>query len=180
MRPPANTDIESELSYAYLHAVASHAGMACKCATRLADNNGIDADLVGWGPFPNGGYLTEVDLKIQLKATIKNPADDGTYLSYWLDKLSRYDDLRAETVSIPRLLVVLFLPEDREDWIEHSSEALTLKKCAYWVSLRGAPDSQNESGVTIKIPKEQAFSTSSLQNIASRLSRHDFPRYEAP
>ena len=40
LSPP---NIESELSYAYLHAVASKAGMACNAGSRHEDNNGIDA-----------------------------------------------------------------------------------------------------------------------------------------
>ena len=101
MRPPILTDVESELSYAYLHAVASHAGMACRNAVRLEDNNGIDAILTSWGPFSGGGYLSEVDMKIQLKATVKTPADSGAHLSYWLRETARYNDLRAETVAVP-------------------------------------------------------------------------------
>jgi len=37
------TEIESELGYAYLHAVASKAGMSCKCENRHGDNYAIDA-----------------------------------------------------------------------------------------------------------------------------------------
>lgn len=68
MRALSPPNIESELSYAYLHAVASKAGMACSGGNRHEDNNGIDATLTAWGPFNNGGYLTEVDIKVQLKA----------------------------------------------------------------------------------------------------------------
>ena len=64
-------NIESELSYAYLHAVAPRAGVCCEAAGRHEDNAGVVARLVGWGPFPNGGWRQEVDLKIQLKATGK-------------------------------------------------------------------------------------------------------------
>lgn len=64
MRPPRENDVESGLSYAYLHAVASHAGMACRVGGRLEDYNGIDATLTAWGPFPEGGYLKELNLNI--------------------------------------------------------------------------------------------------------------------
>ena len=55
MTPLSSQNIESELSYAYLHAVASHAGASCSVGSRHEDNTGVDARLVGWGPFPNGG-----------------------------------------------------------------------------------------------------------------------------
>jgi hypothetical protein len=45
-------DIEEQLSYAYLHAVASRAGAGCEVKGRLADARGIDAQLTVWGEFP--------------------------------------------------------------------------------------------------------------------------------
>jgi hypothetical protein len=174
LSPP---NIESELSYAYLHAVASKAGMACRESNRHEDNNGIDAMLTAWGPFPNGGYLTEVDIKVQLKATFASPSDDGANLGYFLKEVNRYNDLRAETVDIARILVVLFLPEDPNTWLHHTTEQLALRRCAYWQSLGGAPETTNKTGVTVKLPKVQVFTPGALQSIVARLSRRDFPRY---
>ncbi len=180
MRPLSPPNIESELSYAYLHAVASHAGMACSVSNRHADNNGVDAIVTAWAPFDNGGYLTEVDIKVQLKATISVPADDGTHLSYFLNGVSRYDDLRAATVDVARILVVLFLPADAADWLAQTEDELALRRCGYWVSLREAAATQNGSGATVKLPKAQVFSPAALKALASRLSRRDFPLYQAP
>lgn len=45
MNPLSNNDIENELSYAYLHAVAARSGIGCSLATRHEDNRGIDARL---------------------------------------------------------------------------------------------------------------------------------------
>ncbi len=179
MRALAPPDVESELSYAYLHAVASHAGVACAVSGRHADNRGVDAHLTAWGPFEGGGFLTEVDVNVQLKATVKRPADDGEHLSFFLDEVSRYDDLRRETVSVPRILVVLFLPDDAQQWLHHSPEQLVLRRCAYWQSLRGAPATTNGSGVTVKLPKAQMFTPTSLRDLTARLSRYDFPKYPA-
>ena len=176
LSPP---NIESELSYAYLHAVASKAGMSCSVGSRHEDNNGVDATLTAWGPFTNGGYLTEVDIKVQLKATIATPADDGTSLSYFLSGVNRYNDLRTPTVDVARILVVLFLPTDAQEWLNHSVDELALRKCAYWQSLRGAPATGNGSGATVYLPKVQMFTPQALTEIATRLSRRDFPHYPA-
>ncbi len=174
LSPPS---VESELSYAYLHAVASQAGVACSVSSRHEDNNGVDANLTAWGPFTGGGYLTEVDIKVQLKATIATPPDDGTNFSYFLSGVHRYDDLRTRTVDVARILVVLFLPTDAQDWLKHSEDELALRKCAYWQSLRGAPATINSSGTTVYLPKVQKFTPQALTEIAARLSRHDFPLY---
>lgn len=176
LSPP---NIESELSYAYLHAVAAKAAMSCRDTNRHEDNAGIDAQLTAWGAFP-GGYLTEVSLNIQLKATISEPVDDGTYLHYTLQGVERYRALRQETIATPRILVVLFLPRDAQEWLRHSDDELVLRKCAYWVSLRNAPDTTNTRGVTVLIPKAQVFSPDSLQDIVACIARRDIPCWEAP
>jgi len=171
-------NIESELSYAYLHAVASHAGMNCKVGNRHDDNAGIDASLTAWGPFSPTCYTTEVDLKIQLKSTISPPTIKNGKISYFLKGKDQYDNLRAQTLSVPRFLVVLFLPREANEWLTHTTEQLILKKCAYWVSLRGAPETTNDTGVTIHIPLEQTFSTDNIKHLVARLAQRDFPRYE--
>src|SRR5438552_2690338 len=122
MKPLAPNDIESELSYAYLHAVAAKSAIACRVSSRLEDNAGIDALLTAWGPFPNGGYRQEVDLKVQLKATVSQPAEADTHC------VQRYDDLRMRTVSTPRLLVVLFLPANADQWIGISEDELIMRR----------------------------------------------------
>ena len=177
MRALPPPDIESELSYAYLHAVASSAGMSCSPGNRHEDNNGIDATVTAWGPFQNGGYLEEVTIKIQLKATIDQPADDGESLSYYLRGLSRYNDLRSQTVSNARILVVLFLPTLENDWTKHSIDELSIRRCAYWESLRGAPASTNGAGQTVRLPKAQHFDAAALRALAARLSHPNFPVY---
>lgn len=178
MRPLSTANVESELSYAYLHAVASHARCACKVAGRHEDNAGVDAQLVGWGPFPQGGYRTEVDLKVQLKATIAAPAEVGGHLAYSLRGIAQYDDLRSAAVATPRILVVLFMPPESAEWIECTDEALVLRRCAYWVSLRGAKASSNGTAQTVYIPRTQRFDGPGLLSLMSRLSHNEVPLYE--
>ena len=114
MKPLSTQNIESELSYAYLHAVAAHAGVGCKVGSRHDDSAGIDAELTGWGPFDNGGYLQEVSLNVQLKATIQPPSVTTKGLGYNFAGIQQYNDLRTDTVATPRILVVLFLPPERQ------------------------------------------------------------------
>lgn len=166
----ANT--ESELSYAYLHAIAARAGVACEGVGRHLDNVAIDAMLTGWGPFEGGGPLTEVPINVQLKATISVPIDNGNTYSYSLSGIAAYNHLRALTKAIPRLLVVLFLPPHNTDWLLQNEDELVLRGCAYWVSLYDAPDTTNETGVTVYIPKNQIFNAEGLIDILTRLSAY--------
>lgn len=177
MRPLTSQNVEAELSYAYIHAVAAKAHMGCEVASRHDDSAGIDAKITAWGPFA-GGILQEVDLKVQLKATVKPPALVGDSYSYSLSGLNRYDDLRSTEVATPRILVVLFLPQTSEDWLHHSEEALLMRKCAYWVSLRGAGASENEKTQTVYLPRTQLFDPHSLSRLMASLSRFELPTYQ--
>lgn len=182
MRPLSSNDIEAELSYAYLHAVAARAGVGCKIGSRHDDNAGVDAELTAWGPFQDGGYLTEIDIKIQLKATITAPTTlyPGHY-GYSLSGVKRYDALR-ELTSTPRLLVVLFLPADAADWLTLDEEGLILRRCAWWMSLRGAPQATSQTRQTLYLPTAQRFDPEGLQRLCAALSHGPsrFPTFAPP
>ena len=178
MAPLTLANIESELSYAYLHAVAANAGMACEAVSRHQDNAGVDARIIAWGPFPGAEWSQEVDLKVQLKATIKTPALVGEYLSYSLAGVSRYDDLRSDCVSVPRILVVLFLDQNRDRWLTQTEGALSLHRCAYWVSLRGAKASENKTAQTVYFPESQRFDTNGLKYLMAAVAQNRVPTYD--
>jgi Domain of unknown function (DUF4365) len=172
-------DIEAELSYAYLHAVAARAGVACQQATRTHDNLGIDACLSISKTFA-GTRLTDVSINMQLKATTKPPSERKRWegrLSYFLGDVDEYDRLRADT-SVPlRFLAVLFLPEDPSQWLTHSPEQLALCRCAYWVNLVGAPTSTNDTGQTVYLPASQPLSPIGLLTLFDHVARREVPRY---
>lgn len=172
-------DIESELSYAYLHAVASKAGVGCKISNRHEDNRGVDVQLTCWEKF-EGCYREEIDLKIQLKATIQEPAQSDTHFSYFFKGAKQYDILREETQNQHRFLVVLFLPVNSEEWLNVNSEQLILKNCAYWVSLRGAEMSSNVTGQTVYLPKNQLFTPENLLGIFEKLAKNEHLNYITP
>lgn len=177
--PLDDKDIESELSYAYLHAVASAVGVNCVCTNRHSDNRGIDATLTCWKRF-DGSYKDEIDLKIQLKATIKEPSNSGPHFSYFFKGAKQYDFLREETKSQHRLLIVLFLPFHKEEWLNVNPEQLILKNAAYWVSLRGADASRNGTGTTVYLPKDQVLTPDNLLGIFEKLSKNEPLNYLPP
>jgi hypothetical protein len=161
--PLSPNDIEAELSYAYLHAVAAHAGFGCEVASRASDNAGIDAYVRVTEKLAPDSLYTNFPIEVQLKATTKPPAVEAGKYSYWLDDVRRYDKLRESSSPMPKLLVVLFLPKEASDWLSHSEDALITRKCAYWVSLCGAPQSNNQKGQTIYLPQANALSVEQLR-----------------
>ena len=80
-------------------------------------------------------------------------------------KLKNYDDLRMVDFAIPRILVVVLLPDNLGDWVRQSEQELCMRYCGYWLSLRGMPETQNKSTVTVSIPRNNQFSVAALESI---------------
>jgi hypothetical protein len=171
-------NIEAELSYAYLHAVAAQAGFGCKAGARHDDDAGVDAIVSeDRRRLAKESVLTSFDLHVQLKATYQTPVEqDGKY-SFNLT-IPRYDKLRNPAVNSARLLVVLYLPADANDWLTHSEEAMIARRCAYWVSLKNAPASINPKNQTVYIPRRQLLSPASLTALMTQLSKREEIHYE--
>lgn len=165
--------IEAELSYAYLHAVAARGGFACEHALRHLDDAGVDAVVREDGRrLADDSVLTSFDLHVQLKATFQKPTESDGRFSYSLT-VPRFDKLRNPRVNSPRILVVLYLPEDAVEWLAHTEDALVAKRCAYWVSLRNAGESANPKHQTVYVPRAQVLSVASLTNLMTRFSRRE-------
>jgi len=170
-------DVEASLSYAYLYAIASHAGVACQEANRAHDNLGIDACLSLRRDFGEPAVFTELSVHVQLKATVKPSIGRDGRMPYFLANTVEYDRLRKPSALPPRLLGVLFLPPERTAWLSHDVEQLILRRCAYWVSLVGAPECDNVSGQTVYLPSSQALSPTGLIELFRRLACQEELRY---
>lgn len=171
-------NIEAELSYAYLHAVASSAGFSCEWRNRHVDGAGVDATITEDGRrLAADSKLTYVPVDVQLKATYQNLAESEGVLSYSLE-IAHYDKLRLESVGSPRLLVLLRLPPQRADWLRVSDEQLVAKRCAYWVSLYGAPAVAGQRSRTVYIPVGNVLTPDALTQLMTRFSRQEVIRYE--
>jgi len=102
---------------------------------------------------------------------------DGKY-RYSL-RLKNYNELRSIDCQAPQLLVVLWLPPDSGQWLVHSAERLVCQRCAFWLSLRAAPASANDTAQTVSIPKDNHLSVSRLRDLMARFSRREVIDYEA-
>jgi hypothetical protein len=162
-------EMEAELSYAYLHAVASRAGFACDIAGRQSDRAGIDARVHVKERLARNASFTDFSIEIQLNATSRHTTVLKEHYSYWL-KSDHYEKLRNPGVWSLRFLVVLLLPEDPTQWLSHDDDGMTSRKCAYWVSLRGALPSDNVTGQTVYIPRANRFSHDGLRALATRFA----------
>lgn len=147
----STNDREEDLSRAYVQAIAAMAGY--QTAEFKPDRDGTDLQI-------RAGGSMRPSLDLQLKATINlGEAKDGKF-SYPL-KRRNYDLLREPTL-VPNILVLLALPSDEAEWLTVASEHLILRRCAFWASLKGFPETANKETVTIHLDGEKRFDVESL------------------
>ena len=86
--------------------------------------------------------------------------------------VKNYNELRADTL-IPRILIVLLMPQDQSQWINQTVEELCLRRCAYWVCLADKPDTSNTFSVTVEIPTSNVFDHEQLVDLMQKVNRGD-------
>ena len=155
--------IKEGLSKSYLRAVANVAGYKVQF---LEDDFGIDAIMSSVEERPTGRISSGVNLEIQLKSTtLASVQETESHYAYEL-KNKNYNDLVQPGLLTPRILVLLILPNEKEDWLTHSVEMLILRNCAYWTYLAGKPGKPIEdSTTTIHINRTRTFCPNSLKEI---------------
>ena len=147
-----STDIEEELSRAYVQAVAARAGYTT--AHYSKDRDGIDMLIRA------GGKMRPA-IDIQLKATINLGNPSNGFFHYPLRSVNH--NLLCFPSQTPRLLVVLDLPRDQAMWLTVTTGELILRRRAYWLNLRGHDETDNESSITVLIPEQNLFNVDNLR-----------------
>ena len=86
-----------------------------------------------------------------------------------------YDDLRVEDPLVPRILIVVLVPSQIADWLDHHESHLELRRCGYWLSLRGLPASNNAKSQTVRLPRAQRFDVAALRGMMQRIGDGGHP-----
>lgn len=159
---------KEQFSIAYLHAIASVAGY------RTLEPN-VDDDSIDWCVKARGlhGRRRSPQVDLQLKCTERIASRNGSF-AFPLS-IKNYNDLRGDDVHVPRILVVVFVPDTLDLWLEQSEERLLMKHCAYWVSLRDAPETANTTSVTIGLPRANQFTVEALRSMMLRIGHGGSP-----
>lgn len=155
---------KEQFSNTYLQAIATVAGYSLYKPS-------VDDDSVDWGIAAKGGKgrIRAPRLELQLKSTSRDVRENNS-LRYPL-KIKNYDDLRMDDFAIPRILVVVLIPETIEDWLTESETEICMKECGYWISLRGMPETENTTAFTVTIPRTNQFTVVALQSIMEGISQ---------
>lgn len=151
-------------SRAIVEAIAAHAGFGVSDGI-APDDDSVDMTIASRN---KAGLIKSPRLDIQLKCTSMHP---GTAESWGFPlKLKNYDDLR-EKCHVPRILVVVYVPESEDEWIRFDSpEEIRLRRCAFWTSIEGMPETGNESSVTVRLHQDKVFDSVALKKIMQRIS----------
>ena len=153
---------KEQFSNAFLLAVAAVAG--CSVAKPSVDNDSIDWTISNRLP-------RRPKLDVQLKCTAEDDGN-GASVAFPLKK-KNYDDLTVVDLICPRILILVAVPEQIDNWILLTENELVLRRCAFWVSLQGHPPSDNENSVTVHVPRRQTFTVESLIELMEKVDRGD-------
>ncbi|MCY4331634.1 MAG: DUF4365 domain-containing protein [Cyanobacteria bacterium MAG CAR1_bin_15] len=153
----ANADQKERLSLVYVKALAARAGFST--SEPDLDRDSVDLRI-------QAGGLFRPALDLQLKATASLDSPQNGRFSFPLS-IKNYNDLRCEAQT-PRLLVVLELPQEESRWMMVTPEELTLRRRAYWLSLRDCGEVSNKTTVTVHIPVGNVLNVETLQTLMER------------
>ncbi len=160
--------IKEELNLAYVLSVAASKKFSTEI-TRV-DSDSVDATIKYNGYLSAESILHSPEIKLQLKAT--SGANIVNNEIVFPLSIKNYNDLRLRSTS-PRLLVILCLPENSEDWLQHSNDELIIKKCCHYLNLNGFPDTENTASVTVKVPLTNIFSPDSIYDLMLQASKQE-------
>lgn len=144
---------------AFLMAIASVAG--CALSRPKPDDDSVD-----WTLSCRLPRRPKID--VQMKTNRADRSDAAT-ISYAL-KRKNYDDLRLTDLVVPRLLVLVTVPGNTEEWLSLTREQLVLKRAVFWLSLAGYPDSGNTASVNVAVPRENLLTPEVLERMMQRIN----------
>lgn len=160
---------QEEFSVAYVHAMAAVLG--CSMNRYNPDNKGFDWTLTNQIPrarFSSGS------VNVQLKSTTQPCIFNKGEASFPL-KAQHYKALIAPSM-VPSLLVILYMPKKKSEWLDFDSNRLHLYNRAYWWSSEDAPPiPKGQKSISIKIKQENLLTPEALSEILTNTANNKTP-----
>ena len=158
---------KAQFSLAYVHAVSAVAG--AKLFRCDVDDESVDITL---GQTGGDGTVRSPRLDIQLKCTEQDILRaDGVHFPL---KRKNYDDLRAVDFMVPKVLVVLMVPDNLAAWVTPTpEERLCLHRFAWWMNLAGADERADVDTPTVILPRGQLFHVDALRDMLTKVGRKE-------
>ncbi len=74
---------------------------------------------------------------------------------------------------MPLILIVVLVPSNINDWLKITEEDILMKKCGYWVSLKGQKTTKNTKNITVELPRQNLLTPSNLQEMMEKAARRE-------
>lgn len=158
---------EEQLSRAYVHAVAAHAGLIFEPASQ---DYGVDGTIKAVTIMPDGRrFVGGYNLDVQLKATTNWKVSNNEIVydleaKTYNDLVDRFNEDRAT----PMVLAVLCLPVNQTNWLSVSLNELALRNCCYWCQV-GKTKTTNAATKRIKIPQGNILNQSTMTALMQKV-----------
>ncbi len=111
-------------------------------------------------------FFSEVSVQLKATSSLSQYSEDDSEIVYAL-KAKNYNDLCTAS-NIPKVLFLLVLPDNDEEWVNWTDSELMIKGRMYWFSLYGKTPTSNTSTVSLHIPKDNKLSPSSIEELITR------------
>ncbi|MEV0680549.1 DUF4365 domain-containing protein [Actinosynnema sp. NPDC050436] len=124
------------------------------------------ADLVV-GYKGQAGRTRHPKIEIQVKTWSRPESDDMRWKYRMLSR--QYNELAGDDYGLPRILVVVIVPANPEDYVSAGEHAITVRNLAYWVSLehQARVDAKRQHTVAVDIPLGNLLTTRTLLDLVS-------------
>lgn len=160
--------VREHLALAHTYAIASYVG--CSWDVPRVDMDSVDVRLALRNEEDPEAAVRSPEIALQVKGHTAE-ADERDAISFFLKKKNHEDLIKRSAT--PRLLVVVALPPNLEECVESTPSQLILRRCAYWLNLLGDAPTDNETGVTVSIPKNQVFDAVALKRLMTCAARQE-------
>jgi len=139
--------LKEQFSITYVRAIAYAAGA-------IVDEPRVDRDSVDVIIRTRGqvGPRRSPSIDAQLKCHTGGPDSHGKLLFDL--KVKNYRDLIPSNHLVPRILVVVCVPDDVAEHTQWTPEQLILRRCGYWTHLGGSPPTTNKVSVRVKLQRQ--------------------------
>lgn len=159
--------IKEVISSAYVRALTGYAGLNF---AQHDKDYGMDGSFIGVKVRGNRRIVDGTVLDFQLKAS-ENIEVKEDVVKYDLE-VKNYHDLIETDVITPRILILYKFPKDIKEWINIDENNGTLfKDCAWWCSLNGLDQVNNNEKVRITIPRNQILNDKTLNDLMQKIRK---------
>lgn len=159
-----NEKIKEEMSMCYLQAVAAVNGISLERYHHDEDSTDVTLNKI----ILPGGMEYNSQIRVQLKSTSSKSqyTINENEITYKL-KVKNYNDLCMPSVT-PSMLALLILPENANEWLDWNIDELMLRGQMYWIGLQNNEKSDNESTISIKIPKDHILNDRTINDLIEK------------